>query len=93
MSAFLPGLDNWRIRRLPLRMTVDKHGQTISVSELSDGEKCLLAMIGDMARRMAIAAPNLSDPLQAEGIILIDEAELHLHPAWQKELLPGPHPP
>lgn len=89
MSVFLPGLDNWRIRRLPLRMTVDKHGQTISVSELSDGEKCLLAMIGDMARRMAIAAPNLSDPLQAEGIILIDEAELHLHPAWQKELLPG----
>lgn len=79
--------ENLRIRRSPLRMTVNKNGQELMINQLSDGEKCLLAMIGDIARRLAIANPNLDNPLQGEGIVLIDEIELHLHPQWQKEII------
>ena len=54
----------------------DKNGQVFSIEQLSDGEKCTLAMIGDIARRLSIANPNLSDPLQGGGIVLIDEVDL-----------------
>ncbi|MEW6499462.1 MAG: AAA family ATPase, partial [Cyanobacteriota bacterium] len=75
--------------RSPLRMTVEKQGQELIVNQLSDGEKCLLAMVGDLARRLALANPTLKNPLQGEGVVLIDEIELHLHPKWQREIIPA----
>jgi len=80
---------NLRVRRSPLQMTITKLGQELIVNQLSDGEKGLLAMVGDLARRLAIANPSLSDPLQGSGVVLIDEIELHLHPKWQREIIPA----
>lgn len=91
LSRFMPEFSNIRIRRSPLRMDVDKriNGNkiTLSVNQLSDGEKCLMAMVGDIVRRMTIANPQLSDPLLGQGIILIDEIDLHLHPLWQRDVV------
>ena len=84
-----PGFSNLRVKRSPLRMTVTKQGQELIINQLSDGEKCLLAMVGDLARRLAIANPSLPDPLQGSGVVLIDEIELHLHPKWQREIIPA----
>ena len=47
-----------------------------------------MAMVADIARRMAQGNPHLDDPLASEAIILIDEVELHLHPFWQQRVLP-----
>jgi predicted ATP-binding protein involved in virulence len=66
---------------------IKKDGKELLVGHLSDGEKCMLAMIGDLARRLAIANPTMDEPLKGEGIVLIDEIELHLHPTWQKMIL------
>ncbi|MEH2280899.1 MAG: AAA family ATPase [Nostoc sp.] len=87
--SLIPGFSNLRVRRSPLRMTVQKQGEELIVNQLSDGEKCLLAMVGDLARRLAIANPSLPDPLQGSGVVLIDEIELHLHPKWQREIIPA----
>ena len=54
----------------------------------SDGEKCLLALAGDLARRMVLAAPKAENPLLHPAVVLIDEVELHLHPGLQREILP-----
>jgi len=75
------------VRRNPLKMTVKKLGKEIRVDQLSDGEKCMFAMIGDLARRLAIANPTMNEPLDGEGIALIDEIELHLHPSWQRMIV------
>jgi predicted ATP-binding protein involved in virulence len=80
---------NLRVRRSPLRMTINKQEQELIINQLSDGEKCLLAMVGDLARRLAIANPGLADQLQGSGVVLIDEIELHLHPQWQREIIPA----
>jgi predicted ATP-binding protein involved in virulence len=80
---------NLRVRRSPLRMVVTKGDQELEIGMLSDGEKCLLALVGDLARRLAIANPSLANPLKGAGIILIDEVELHLHPRWQREVVPS----
>ena len=85
-ELFLPGFKNLKVRRAPLRMVVEKNREELIVNQLSDGEKCTLAMVGDLARRMAIANPHMQDPLVAEAIVLIDEVDLHLHPAWQRTL-------
>ncbi|MGD2182838.1 AAA family ATPase [Lusitaniella coriacea] len=85
--SLMPGFANLRVRRSPLRMTVNKNGNELIVNQLSDGEKCLLAMVGDLARRLAIANPKLDEPLQGEGVVLIDEIELHLHPQWQRGII------
>lgn len=88
LRQFLPEFDNLSVRRNPLRMEVRKEGKVLTVNQLSDGEKCLIAMIGDLARRMAIANPLRKEPLEGEGIILIDEIDLHLHPKWQRMVVP-----
>ena len=88
-GRFLPGFTGLRVRRSPLRMVVKKNRKELIVNQLSDGEKCTLAMVGDLARRMAIANPHMEDPLQSEGIILIDEIDLHLHPGWQRHIIPA----
>ena len=60
-ELFLPEFKNFRVRRSPLRLEVEKNGKKLSVNQLSDGEKVLLSMIGDLARRLSIANPNLSN--------------------------------
>ncbi len=88
LNQFLPEFKNLTVRRSPLRMEIEKNGRPLTVNQLSDGEKCLIAMVSDLARRMAIANPARSNPLEGEGIILIDEIDLHLHPKWQRMVVP-----
>ena len=77
-----------RIRRKPsLRMTVKKDNTELNVLQLSDGEKCLLALVGDLARRLSLLNTNKEKPLEGEGVVLIDEIDLHLHPKWQRSVV------
>ena len=88
MLAMLDNCSNLRVARKPrLEMKVEKNGILINVSQLSDGEKCTMALFGDLARRLAIANPVLENPLLGEGVVLIDEVELHMHPSWQRQIL------
>jgi predicted ATP-binding protein involved in virulence len=88
LQIFLPDFTGFSIRRNPLRMEVKKNGKTMVINQLSDGEKCLIALVGDLARRMAIANPTRDNPLEGNGIVLIDEIDLHLHPKWQRNIIP-----
>ena len=87
VSSMLDNMTNLRIERNPLAMKIDKNGVSLRIEQLSDGEKCTLAMFGDLARRLAIANPNNITPLQGNGVVLIDEIELHMHPSWQRKIL------
>lgn len=89
VESIMPGFSDLRIQRTPMRMLVRKGPRDLVVDQLSDGEKCLLAMTGDLARRLALANPAMKDPLQARGIVLIDEIDLHLHPTWQRQVIPA----
>lgn len=87
VSAFFPDFSEMRVRRRPFQAMVIKKGeQVIEFTQLSQGEKCYLSLVCDIARRLAIANPGMANPLEGEGIILIDEVDLHLHPKWQMEI-------
>ncbi len=87
ISKFMPQMDKLRVCRKPrLHMAIDKNGETLNVAQLSQGEKSLMTLVGDIARRLAMLNPSLMNPLTGNGIILIDEVDLHLHPSWQRSL-------
>ena len=75
------------MRKPRLEMKIDKQNMSLNVSQMSDGEKCTLALFGDLTRRLTLANPNKQDPLLGDGIVLIDEVELHMHPSWQRKVL------
>lgn len=92
ISSMLPEVFNPRIELNPLRFVVSQKSEEgriekLSLNQLSGGYRIVLVLAADLARRMAQGNPHLKDPLQSEAIVLIDEIELHLHPAWQQRIL------
>ncbi len=87
LSTFLEGFSDVEVEERPLRLTVKKAGVRLSLQQLSDGERAFIAVLGDLVRRLALANPELSNPLEGHGVALIDELELHLHPLWQREVV------
>ncbi|MDC4815878.1 AAA family ATPase [Acinetobacter baumannii] len=86
--AFMPDFKNLQVSRKPrLAMIIDKNEKTLNVNQLSQGEKSLMALVGDIARRLAMMNPSLDNPLLGKGIILIDEIDMHLHPQWQRSII------
>jgi len=66
-------------------LVIDKDDKKLAVSQLSDGEKSVIQMVVDIAYRLSIANPT-RNPLKGDGIVMIDELDLHLHPSWQKAI-------
>lgn len=67
-----------------------KNNQMIKMplNRMSDGYKCTIHLIADIACRMAQLNPQLRENvLDAPGVVIIDEIDLHLHPEWQKRIL------
>jgi predicted ATP-binding protein involved in virulence len=58
-------------------------------NNLSDGQRCMLAMVGDIAQKAVTLNPHLGSRVleQTSGVVLIDELDLHLHPRWQRRVI------
>ena len=65
-------------------------GHVATWSELSDGYHVFIALVADIARRavMLNEFDGADAPARVEGVVLIDELDLHLHPRWQRVALP-----
>ncbi|MCD4656869.1 MAG: AAA family ATPase [Planctomycetes bacterium] len=87
--SFLPEFSNIQIILDPRPMlTMEKDGDRVDINQMSDGEKGVLSMVIDLARRLAIANPKCKNSLKmGKAVVLIDEIELHLHPNWQRSIL------
>ena len=87
MYSIFPEYTDMRVKRHPQSLQLRKGDKQLKLNQLSDGEKCYIALVCDLTRRLTLANPSLSDPLQGEGIVLIDEIDLHLHPQWQLSVI------
>lgn len=74
-----------RHRRLVLEWT-DKEATPFAT--LSDGQQGMVALVADIARRMCLLNPHLGSKVLSKtpGVVVIDELDIHLHPAWQRRL-------
>jgi len=54
---------------------------------LSVGYRTMAAWLTDFIKRMHDAFPNLDEPDNGPAVVLIDEFDLHMHPAWQRKAM------
>lgn len=87
LKEVFPGYHNLRVEDWPTRFVIEKEGRTINFDRLSDGEKCYITLVLDIARRLAMQNDGLSPILEGDQIIVIDELDLHLHPSWQLQVI------
>ncbi|HHY0819055.1 TPA: AAA family ATPase, partial [Klebsiella pneumoniae] len=59
----------------------------LTLEQLSDGYRNMVSLTIDLVRRAYLLNPTSNNPLAVNGIVLIDEVELHLHPRWQQKVL------
>jgi len=64
------------------KVTFTEKGSEVSFEQLSAGYKGVITIICDLIARLSEKqqVENISD---FQGVVLIDEVELHLHPKWQ----------
>ncbi len=94
LEDFLPGIKFHEIDKKGGRLLFKTPDGIVPLRSLSDGHQCVAAWVGDLLYRITGSfddIPGASDdyrsPLEANGLLLIDEVDLHLHPRWQRELL------
>jgi predicted ATP-binding protein involved in virulence len=70
---------------------VKKGHNKFRFDKLSEGEKSILLLIGEIIRHIIFFSNKESyqDIINTPGIILIDEIEQHLHPKWQRNIIPA----
>lgn len=87
LNEVFPDYHNLRVEDRPTRFVIEKDGHEINFDRLSDGEKCYITLVLDIARRLSMQSDGLGPILNGELIILIDELDLHLHPSWQLQMV------
>lgn len=91
LAELIPGIGNPHVERdeSPGSSTLvfEKGGERLSSDMLSDGEKSLVALAIQISSFLH-PTRDVAGPLQREATIVIDEVELHLHPRWQRLVVP-----
>jgi predicted ATP-binding protein involved in virulence len=73
----------------PTNLMVEMDKQLVEFDTLPDGLRALISWIGDLLMRMDEVKWEDNLPIyEREFILLLDEIEVHLHPAWQRKVLP-----
>ena len=72
------------LRRRSGKITVNLGRSAQNIYELCDGYKSVLAYVLDI---MMSIYPFWSSPQNAQGVVLIDEIETHLHPSWKIKIV------
>ena len=94
IEAFFGKNYRMHVNRTENLLLVENGNHEISFANLSEGEKAIILLIGDIARKLAITSSvrykalpiDVKDIINSNGIILIDEIEMHLHPSWQRRI-------
>lgn len=68
------------------RICFNINGTVVPTTALSDGYRSVLALAGDLVWRLLLSFPDSDNPLSEEGVVLIDELDIHLHPTWQRRI-------
>jgi len=74
------------------RLVFDQSGAEVEAIELPDGFRSTVAWLADLCATWHAMAPEgkrrSTDPRDITGIVLLDEIDLHLHPSFQRSLVP-----
>jgi hypothetical protein len=63
-------------------------GVDVPLGALSDGYRAYIGWVSDLLYNISLNAPAGVSLQEAQGVVLVDEIDLHLHPEWQREAVP-----
>ena len=86
LKDFLPDIYFHSIDKEKKQVLFETVDGIIPLDHLSDGYQNMAAWIGDLLYRITETFKDYKKPLEARGLLLIDEVDLHLHPKWQRKL-------
>ncbi len=78
--------DNTKIIYIERELGTNKKYNEVEILQLASGFRSLIGMIGDMILRFYRNQPEIENPSEFTGIVIIDEFDLHWHPKLQMEL-------
>ncbi len=89
MRDCLPGVDELQYNGNLQTLLFYRKGEWIDFRHLSEGQRNMAALVGDIAWKAAQLNPQLGARALKEtpGIVLIDELDMHLHPEWQRMIV------
>ena len=87
LKDFLPNITFHSIDKEKKQVLFETVDGIIPLEQLSDGYQNMAAWIGDLLFRITETFKDYKSPLEARGLLLIDEVDLHLHPKWQRKLI------
>lgn len=91
LTSSLTGWHDLQYRASMGQQLVMEHSQHgyMPLAMLSDGLRNMVATVSDIAFRCIKLNPHLKDDAaqKTAGIVLIDEVDMFLHPAWQQQVL------
>lgn len=87
LSDFLPEISFSHIDKRREQLIFDTPDGEVPLSQLSEGYQNVAAWVGDLLYQVTSTFEDYNSPLDARGLLIIDEVDLHLHPIWQKRLL------
>ena len=74
---------------IDIKIVANIEGKKLDFDLLPDGLRSLISWIGDLLMRMdALKWENDLPVFEREFILFLDEIEVHLHPSWQRKVLP-----
>jgi hypothetical protein len=66
-----------------------KHnGVKLPFGALSDGFRSYIGLVADMLYHLNYVCPKKSKLTDLSGVVMIDDIDVHLHPKWQREVVP-----
>ncbi len=71
------------------RLRVFWGGVPMTLTQLPDGLRSIVGWLVGCVAKIDVQFPDHPEPLDIPTILLLDEPETHLHPAWQRKILPA----
>ena len=93
LNELLP--DNCQIQAKPTETNAgtehlfEMNGTALPFRALSDGFRAFVGWVGDMLFHICMGAQRGGKLREVSGVALVDEIDLHLHPEWQRVVLPN----
>ncbi|WP_213778449.1 ATP-binding protein [Caballeronia sp. dw_276] len=81
---------DFRLQRSPLAVIASVNGFTVPFDTLPDGLKSIISWVADLTIRLESVPWAIERDMFEQNISLfLDEIDVHLHPAWQRRILPA----
>lgn len=87
LAKLLPGMRFKDIDKRHRSIIMKTQDGDVPLRQLSEGYQAMAAWAGDLLYCMSQTFRDRTDPLNARGVLLLDEMDLHLHPIWKRTLV------